>query len=71
MTRSLAPRPRARARPPRKIVAPDPNTVHHFQCLRCQRLMWTRGIATECHNCIDHAIKAWELGPIQGEMSGA
>lgn len=53
-----------------KAAPPDLNAIHHFRCQRCERLMWTRGIATECHNCINAALSAWQLGPIRGEVSG-
>lgn len=68
MTRSLAPRPRTK--PIRKPVPPDPKAVHHFRCDRCNRLIWSHSIVTECMPCIDQAVKAFELGPLQGAVSG-
>jgi hypothetical protein len=54
----------------RKRIPPDPKAIFHYLCVRCERPMWTHGITTECHNCIDAALIAWQLGPIRGEMSG-
>lgn len=68
MIRSLA--PRAHVKPVRKRIPPDPKAIFHYLCVRCERPMWTHGITTECHNCIDAALIAWQLGPIRGEMSG-
>jgi hypothetical protein len=68
VTRSLAPRPRTRPQP--KRVPPDPDAIHHWRCQRCNRLFWARGIEAECIPCVDHALKAFELGPIQVELSG-
>jgi len=56
---------RARNAPP-----PDPTIPQYFLCQRCQRLMWTYGIASECLPC-RHASLAVYPGLIQGEVSGA
>jgi hypothetical protein len=68
VTRSLA--PRAKKKPAPKRIPPDFTAVHHFRCNRCDRLIWAHSIVLECHNCINHAIRAFGLGALQGEMSG-
>jgi hypothetical protein len=45
-------------------------TVFRWRCNRCDALIFAHGIATECARCIDKAVTAFGLGPIQGEMSG-
>lgn len=72
MPRSRAPRtPQTRydrdAAAARCAPKPDPNAIHHFRCMRCERLIWAHGIATECHQCIDSAIHAYGMGPVRGE----
>lgn len=69
MTRSLAPRPRVT--PVRRPVPPDPSAVFHFACDRCSRPIWSHAVVSECWNCIDQAVKAFELGPLQGGVSGS
>lgn len=44
--------------------------INYFRCRRCERLMRAHGIADECYQCIDGAVRAWGLGPMCGEVSG-
>jgi Zn finger protein HypA/HybF involved in hydrogenase expression len=45
--------------------------VWHFRCQRCDRMIWSHEIQSECYRCMDQAVRVYGLGPLQGVGSGA
>jgi hypothetical protein len=44
--------------------------VFRWTCDRCDAHIFAHGITTECNRCIDHAVRAFGLGALQGTVGG-
>lgn len=69
MTAVLPDAERARLETAARGAKPEPAAVFHFRCQRCDRLIWSRGIVTECGVCSDAGAAVYGI-PLRGDISG-